>query len=72
MGHLTKEQRYTIESMNNRGYKQVEIAVAIGKDKSVISRKLRRNCDQRSGEYRSDLAQRKYEARQKSKALLPV
>ena len=53
--------------MKNKGHTQQSIADAIGKHKSVICRELRRNCDQRSGEYRSDLAQRKYEARQQAK-----
>jgi len=67
MSHLTKEQRYTIEVMKNSGYKQKAIAAAIGKDNSAVSRELKRNCDGRSGKYRSDLAHRKYTLRQKSK-----
>jgi len=67
MGHLTTEQRYTIAAMQKAGYRQSAIASAINKDKSVVSRELRRNCDARSGEYRADLAQRKYELRQKQK-----
>lgn len=67
MGHLTKEQRYTISSMLKIGYSQSEIAKVIGKDKSVISRELKRNSDARSGEYRSGLAQRKTNNRHKTK-----
>lgn len=67
MSHLTQEQRYTISEMKQKSYSQTEIAEVIGKDKSVISRELRRNCDKRNGEYRSELAQRKYEQRQKEK-----
>jgi len=67
MKHLTREQRYTISEMRSSGYKQQEIADVIGKDKSVVSRELKRNCDMRSGEYKSDLAQRKYEHRQRIK-----
>ena len=63
MAHITKEQRYTIEVMLKQGFKQNEIAIAIDKDKSVISRELRRNCDNRSGEYRSELANKKYSDR---------
>lgn len=59
MSHITVEQRYTIERMLQQGYKQVEIARCIGKHKSVVSRELKRNCDKRSGKYKSDLAQRK-------------
>jgi IS30 family transposase len=53
--------------MIQNGYSQKEIAEAIGKDKSTISREIRRNRDKRSGEYRPKLAQRKYEQRQRSK-----
>lgn len=67
MSHLTVEQRYTIDAMNRKGYKQKDIAAAINKDKSVVSRELKRNKDLRSGEYRYDLAQRKYNKRQKEK-----
>lgn len=67
MSHLTLEQRYTIERMIQHGYKQIEIAKCIGKDKSVVSRELKRNCDKRNGNYTSDLAQRKYQARNKTK-----
>ena len=67
MSHLTVEQRYTIDVMHNNGYKQKDIAKSISKDKSVISRELKRNCDKRSGVYHSDLAHRKYIRRQKEK-----
>ncbi len=63
MSHLTLGQRYTIESMIQQGYKQIDIAKCIGKDKSVVSRELKRNCDARNGVYRSDLAERKYQHR---------
>ena len=53
--------------MKKEGYKQFEIAKAIGKDKSVISRELSRNCDKRSGEYKEDLACRKCSNRHKYK-----
>lgn len=65
--HLTSEQRYTISAMHNSGHSQKDIAKAISKDKSVVSRELRRNCDQRNGIYKHELAQRKYEQRQKNK-----
>jgi len=67
MKHLTVEERYEIWAMMQQGLKQKEIALAIGKDKSVVSRELKRNCDNRNREYRADLAQRKYESRQKNK-----
>jgi len=67
MKHLTKEQRYTICVMKKQAYLQKDIALAIGKDKSVISRELKRNCDMRSKKYDDDLAQRKYQQRQTNK-----
>jgi len=67
MAHLTQEQRYTISVMIKQNHSQAEIARTIGKCKSVISRELKRNCDLRSGEYRYDLAQRKYQKRMKNK-----
>ena len=67
MGHITSAQRYTIEVMLNQGHKQKDIATAINKDKSVISREIRRNCDLRSGDYRSELADNKYAERLKNK-----
>lgn len=67
MSHLTSEQRYTISVMLKQNYNQISIAKAIGKDKSVVSREIRRNCDKRNGNYCSDLAQRKYTKRQISK-----
>ncbi len=65
MGHITQLQRYTITCMLSQGYNQSKIAETIDKDKSVISREIKRNSEGRSGEYRHDLAHRKYEYRQK-------
>jgi IS30 family transposase len=70
MSHLTQEQRYTISAMFKQGHPQKDIAKAIEKDKSTVSRELRRNCDLRSGRYESGLAQRKYKQRQKAKPRL--
>ena len=53
--------------MRKQNFPMGEIAAAIGKHKSTISRELRRNCDRRSGRYDADLAQRKCERRQKEK-----
>ena len=53
--------------MKQQGFRNNQIAKIIGKDKSVISRELKRNCDKRSGQYRAELAQRKYERRMKEK-----
>lgn len=41
--HLTREQRYQISALLQAGHSQKEIAEVIGKDKSVISRELKRN-----------------------------
>lgn len=67
MGHLTSGQRYTIDVMLRSGFKQNLIAKAIQKDKSVISREIKRNCDKRSEEYRHELATRKYGERKVKK-----
>jgi IS30 family transposase len=67
MGHLTKAQRYGISAMLQAGKTKKEISEKIGKDKSVLSRELRRNRDGRTGKYDPDLAQRKYEKRLKEK-----
>ena len=67
MSHLTESQRYTISVLKKQGYKQNKIAELIGKNKSVISNELKRNGDGRSGEYKADLAQRKYDKRLREK-----
>ncbi|MDR1199779.1 MAG: IS30 family transposase [Prevotellaceae bacterium] len=54
--HLTQEQRYTIARMLQARCTRKEICVAIGKDKSVISRELRRNSHNRG--YSPTLAQK--------------
>ena len=70
MAHLTQNQRYTICCMLKKGYKKSEIALAIGKNKSVISREIKHNSDKRNGVYDDELAQRKYDKRQKEKPKL--
>lgn len=67
MSHLTTEQRYTISMMLAKGESQTKIATTIEKDKSVVSREISRNRDQRSGEYRFELAVKKAKKRQKEK-----
>lgn len=67
MGHLKLEQRYKIETLREMGKSLTEIGEAIGKDKSVVSRELRRNVDGRNGVYKADLAHRKANTRHKSK-----
>jgi IS30 family transposase len=53
--------------MLQKGYKQKQIAEAIGKDKSTVSREIQRNCDARSGAYRHEPAQRKCDKRHETK-----
>jgi len=53
--------------MKKEGFSQKDIALIIGKDKSVVSRELKRNSDKRSKKYDADLAQRKYQQRQRDK-----
>ena len=67
MSHLTQEQRYTISCMLDQKYNQTAIGLAIGKDKSVISREISRNCDKRNNVYRADLATKKQKNRQRNK-----
>lgn len=67
MAHINQEQRYTIYRMLNKGSSREDIASAIGKDKSVLCREIQRNSDQRSGQYRAELAQKKYEERKRLK-----
>lgn len=57
MKHITVKQMYTISVMKLQDYKQKGIALANRKDKSILSRELKWNCDKRSGSYNSDLAQ---------------
>jgi len=67
MTHIPQLQRYAICCMLKQGYKQIEIAVAIGKDKTVVSKEIKRNSDKRNGVYKHELAQKKYAKRQKEK-----
>lgn len=53
------EQRYEIQSLRKTGKTLEAIGKIIGKDKSSVSRELKRNSDGRSGQYRATLAQRK-------------
>jgi IS30 family transposase len=54
--HLIPEQRYTISAMHKQGCTQKQIAEAIGKDKSVVSRELKRNANSK-GKYSYGYAQ---------------
>ncbi len=65
--HLTKEQRYTISVLKNKGQSITQIAKIIGKHKSTVSRELKRNADKRNGQYDANLAHKKYLQRMKEK-----
>lgn len=70
--HLTREQRYAISVMYRQGCSQKEIAQAIGKDKSVISRELKRNANLKgkySFEYAQDMATLRKERYKKPRKL---
>ena len=67
MAHLTIRQRYEIGVLLTQGFSISAIAKAIAKDKSVISRELKRNADGRNGVYKAKLAQQKTDQRHASK-----
>lgn len=64
---LTAEKRYTISVMKQSEHQKKDKSLAIGVHKSTIRRKLRRNCDKRSGEYNNNLACRKTNDRKRCK-----
>jgi transposase, IS30 family len=68
-GHLTLEEREVIAHLHRIGSMQVEIAKRLGRDKSTISRELRRNCS-RNG-YWAVAAQRKAETRRRKRPWTP-
>jgi IS30 family transposase len=68
MSHLTIEQRYEIATLRSQGFSMSKIGEFVGRDKSVISRELSRNSDQRNNVYKADLAQSKFHFRQRKKA----
>ena len=72
--YLIREQRYTISAMYRQGCTKKMIAEAIGKDKSVISRELKRNANHRgkySFEYAQDMANLRKERMRKPRKLHP-
>jgi len=72
--HLTQEQRYTISCLKKQGYSQSVIAKIIGKDKSVISRELKRNANLKGKyffEYAQDVAQIRKERMKIPRKLTP-
>jgi IS30 family transposase len=63
---LTQEERYQIESLLKMGHHQSEIAVVLKRDKSTISREVRRKRSLRG--YRPKQAQRLALARHEARA----
>ena len=72
--HLTREQRYTICAMNKQGCSQKMIAQAVGQDKSVICRELKRNATPKGRyvfEYAQDMAEIRKERAKRPRKLTP-
>lgn len=67
MGHLTREQRYKIETFLSEGKKYAYIAGQLNVSRTTIYREVINNCDHRNGQYDADLADRKANKRQKDK-----
>lgn len=67
MSHINLEQRYVIFMFLKHGKTQNEIADFIGRDKSVISREIKRNSDKRNNTYDFSLAHRKSQKRKDDK-----
>jgi transposase, IS30 family len=67
MAQLTKEQRYEISALKKAGKSQKEIAHLIKKSESCISKELKRNKDERNGEYKAELADKKCQTRHRLK-----
>ena len=62
--HLTLEEREKLLYFSAKGYSVTEIAKELGRDKSTISRELRRNCSGR--QYLPSAAQQMYSKRRKA------
>lgn len=67
MNHITSEERHTIAYLLGQKKSPAYIAKELDRHKSTITREIKRNCDQRSKEYRYDLANRKAVDRKMSK-----
>ena len=59
MSCITESQKYTIEVILKQGLTKTEIAITIGKHKSIIGREISQNADARNGVYKSPLASNK-------------
>lgn len=67
--HLTQAERYQIEILRKAKHKQSDIAMLLGRDKSCISRDLRRNQGQRG--YRAKQANLLAQARKQKRENVP-
>ena len=65
--HVTLEERDRIAQLRCRGADQKEMAKALGRSASTISRELRRNAS--GGDYSAGQAQRKSERRRRERPL---
>lgn len=59
--HLTREERYQMESLRRAGCSQACMAATLGRDRATMSRELRRNAGARG--YRAGAAERRAQAR---------
>jgi IS30 family transposase len=66
MLQITEPQRYIISTMRKQGYTLEEIGIAVHKNKSSISRELKRNTGEK-GDYNPQEAHKKCESRHKTK-----
>ena len=53
---ITSEERYMLSALKKQGLNQSQIARGLGRDKSTISRELRRNSARLDGAYRPSIA----------------
>lgn len=68
MKHITSEERHTIAHLLSQKISPASIASQLNRSKSTITREMKRNSNQRTGEYQHELAERKAQERQTSKA----
>lgn len=54
---ITSGERYMLAALRKQGLTQSQIAQALGRHRSTISRELRRNCCPFAGRYRASKAQ---------------
>jgi transposase, IS30 family len=67
MKHITSEERHIIDYLIGQKKSPTFIAMELGRATSTITREIKRNCDSRNKEYRSELANKKAASRKSSK-----